>query len=207
MTEDDERAGRERVAMQRAAGLDVAWLDAAEAAATAVTLCAGRPSRRQLRRGRRRRSTRRATSAPTRSRCRRRASSCASGRRSPACARPTGTDGTRVVAVETDAGAIETERVLLTGGPSLRSVGALAGVRIPVGAARHTVAVLEPHPAFDVETMPMVFDIGEGLYWRLEEGGLLFGWSDPRRDPRRGALDRLGVLRDDAGAAGRLRPG
>jgi sarcosine oxidase subunit beta len=31
--------------------------------------------------------------------------------------------------------------------------------------------------------MPMVFDIGEGLYWRLEEGGLLFGWSDPDEAP------------------------
>ena len=30
----------------------------------------------------------------------------------------------------------------------------------------------------------MVFDIGAGLYWRLEEGGLLFGWSDPGRGPR-----------------------
>ena len=38
VTEDDERAGRERVAMQHAEGLDVSWLDAAEAAATAVTL-------------------------------------------------------------------------------------------------------------------------------------------------------------------------
>jgi sarcosine oxidase subunit beta len=29
----------------------------------------------------------------------------------------------------------------------------------------------------------MVFDIGAGLYWRLEEGGLLFGWSDPNDQP------------------------
>jgi sarcosine oxidase subunit beta len=29
----------------------------------------------------------------------------------------------------------------------------------------------------------MVFDIGEGLYWRLEEGGLLFGYSDPDETP------------------------
>ena len=62
-------------------------------------------------------------------------------------------------------------------------MGRLAGIRIPVGAARHTVAVLEPHPAFDVAAMPMVFDIGAGLYWRLEEGGLLFGWSDPDEAP------------------------
>ena len=91
--------------------------------------------------------------------------------------------GSRVLAVETDAGPIQTDRVLLTGGPSLRAVGRLAGIRIPVGAARHTVAVLEPHPAFDVAAMPMVFDIGAGLYWRLEEGGLLFGWSDPDEAP------------------------
>jgi sarcosine oxidase subunit beta len=91
--------------------------------------------------------------------------------------------GRKVTAVETDGGVIETDRVLLTGGPSLRAVGRLAGVRIPVGAARHTVAVLEPHPAFDVARMPMVFDIGAGLYWRLEEGGLLVGWSDPHEVP------------------------
>ena len=38
VTDDDERAGRERVEMQRANGLDVTWLDAAEAARTAGTL-------------------------------------------------------------------------------------------------------------------------------------------------------------------------
>jgi sarcosine oxidase subunit beta len=92
-------------------------------------------------------------------------------------------DGTKVTAVETDAGIIETERVLLTGGPSLREVGRLAGLRIPAGAVRHTVAVLEPSPVFDVPRLPMVFDIGAGLYWRLEEGGLLFGWSNPDEPP------------------------
>jgi sarcosine oxidase subunit beta len=29
----------------------------------------------------------------------------------------------------------------------------------------------------------MVFDVGAGLYWRLEDGGLLFGWSDPDDEP------------------------
>jgi sarcosine oxidase subunit beta len=96
---------------------------------------------------------------------------------------PTSGGGQRVVGVETSAGVIDTRRVLLTGGPSLRAVGRAAGLRIPAGAARHTVAVLEPHEAFDVERMPMVFDIGAGLYWRVEEGGLLFGWSDPDEAP------------------------
>jgi sarcosine oxidase subunit beta len=100
---------------------------------------------------------------------------------------PASDGGRRVVGVETNAGPIATERVILTGGPSLGAVGRLAGMRIPAGAVRHTVAVLEPHPAF-AESQPMVFDIGAGLYWRLEEGGLLFGWSDPN--------DRPGEARD-----------
>jgi sarcosine oxidase subunit beta len=29
----------------------------------------------------------------------------------------------------------------------------------------------------------MVFDVGEGLYWRIEEDGLLFGWSNPDEPP------------------------
>jgi sarcosine oxidase subunit beta len=92
-------------------------------------------------------------------------------------------DRGHVAVVETSAGEIETDRLLLTGGPSLRAVGVRCGLRIPVGAARHTVAVLEPHEAFAVERAPMVFDIGAGLYWRLEEEGLLFGWSDPDEQP------------------------
>ena len=198
VTEDDERAGRERVAMQRANGLDVSWLDAAEAAATAVTLAptviaaaASSPPTA--------RSTRRATSAPIRSRCRPPASSSASGRRSPASGPVAAAGGgTRVVAVETDAGPIETDRVLLTGGPSLRAVGRLAGIRIPVGAARHTVAVLEPHPAFDVPRH------ADGLRHRRRAVLAARGrrpavrLERPGRGPGRGARDRLGVLRRDA---------
>jgi sarcosine oxidase subunit beta len=90
--------------------------------------------------------------------------------------------GARVTGVHTSGGTIATERVLLTGGPSLRAVGRTAGLRIPAGAVRHTVAVLEPADAF-AAPQPMVFDIGAGLYWRLEEGGLLFGWSDPDELP------------------------
>jgi len=89
----------------------------------------------------------------------------------------------KVVGVETPDGVIATERVLLTGGPSLRSIGRLAGIPIPVGGARHQVAVTEPHPEFDVARAPMIFDLRAGLYWRLEEGGLLFGMSNPNEPP------------------------
>ncbi len=91
--------------------------------------------------------------------------------------------GGRVVGVETSAGLIATERVILTGGPTLSEVGDLAGIRIPAGAVRHQVAVTEPHPAFDVERQAMGFDVAGGLYWRLEDGGLLFGMSNPVEPP------------------------
>jgi sarcosine oxidase subunit beta len=89
----------------------------------------------------------------------------------------------RVTGVVTFDGTIATKRVILTGGPTLRDVGRLAGLRIPVGGARHQVVVSEPHEAFAVERLPMVFDLGQGLYWRLEEGGLLWGMSNPAEAP------------------------
>ena len=183
VTEDDERAGRERVEMQRREGLDVRWVSAAEATALIPSLSPD---------GHRGgsfietdgyidppRNVRAYSLAMQSAGVELREGTAFSG----LIVEPTATGGRRVVGVETSAGPIATERVLLTGGPSLRSVGRMAGVRIPAGAARHTVCVLEPHPIFDVERMPMVFDIGGGLYWRLEEGGLLFGWSDPDEAP------------------------
>jgi sarcosine oxidase subunit beta len=100
--------------------------------------------------------------------------------------------------VRTSAGPIATSRVVLTGGPSLAEVGALAGVRIPAGAVLHQVAVTEPHPALAPERLPMVFDVAEGIYWRPEDGGLLFGMSNPDEQPgpaRRFDLTYLSYVR------------
>jgi sarcosine oxidase, subunit beta len=181
VTEEDERLGRERVAMQHRAGLtDVRWLDAAEAAATAGTLATDGHRGGSYRDGDGcidpPRNVRAYSLAMQAAGVELRERTAFRGLR-------TTEDGGRVSGVETSDGFIEAERVLLTGGPSLRSVGAVAGLRIPAGAARHTVAVLEPHEAFAIERMPMVFDLAAGLYWRLEEGGLLFGWSDPDEAP------------------------
>ena len=89
----------------------------------------------------------------------------------------------RVIGVQTPDGAIATGRVLLTGGPSCAAVGKLVGAADPGGRRPPQVAVTEPHGAFDVDRQPMVFDMGAGLYWRLEEGGLLFGRSNPDERP------------------------
>ncbi len=84
-----------------------------------------------------------------------------------------------VTMVRTTAGDISTNRVVLTGGPTLAAVGREAGVRIPVGGARHQVVVTEDHPDLDPHRLPMVFDVASGIYWRPEEGGLLWGMSNP----------------------------
>ncbi len=179
VTKRDERDGRERVAMQQASGLDVRWVSAEEAVELNPTLA---PE------GHRGGSWAPADGAidPPRNV---RAYSLAMRRanvdlreRTPFLGLRRTKKG-RLLGVETPDGPVATERVLLTGGPSLRAVGRLAGLRIPTGGARHQVVVSEPAPVFDVERLPMVFDLGRGLYWRLEEGGLLWGMSNPMEMP------------------------
>ena len=183
ITEDDEHTGRERVEMQRALGLDVEWLDAEAAAARAVTLVPDGHRGGSFRAGDGAidppRNVRAYSLAMQAARVELRERTEFTGLRTE----PTSDGRTRVTGVGTETGFIETERVVLTGGPSLAAVGRAAGIRIPAGGARHTVAVLEAHPAFHGAALPMVFDIGAGLYWRQEEGGLLFGWSDPNEAP------------------------
>ena len=181
-TEDEQRAGRERVAMQRGAGLDVRWVDPDEAVRLDPAL---RPSSIRgasyaatdgcidpLRNVRAYSLAMQATGVELREHC------AFTGIE----ARPANS-GQRVAAVLTEEGRIETERVILTGGPQLREVGAVIGVPIPAGAVRHQVAVTEPHEAFQAERRAMAFDLSGGLYWRLEDGGLLFGMSNPDETP------------------------
>jgi sarcosine oxidase subunit beta len=175
---EDARAGRERVAMQQRAGVEARWLEPAEAAELnpwlapdtfsgasylATDGCIDPP-----------RNVRAYSLALQQAGVEVRERTTFEGLR---------IEGGRVAGVETSSGRIDTPRVILTGGPGLREVGAAAGVRIPVGAVRHQVAVTEPHAAFDVERQAMGFDLSAGLYWRLEEGGLLFGMSNPDEPP------------------------
>src|SRR6185437_10731701 len=98
--------------------------------------------------------------------------------------------------VRTAQGDIAAGQVILAGGPQLAALGALAGIAIPAGGVRHHVAVTEEHPAF--ADTPMVFDVPSGLYWRPEEGGLLFGMSDPDEPPGENRLidfDYLALMR------------
>ncbi len=87
-----------------------------------------------------------------------------------------------VVAVQTTHGDLPAGRVVLAGGAGLDALTRLVGVSVPVGGARHQVAVTAPHPAL-APGLPMGFDVTAGLYWRPEDGGVLFGMSNPAEPP------------------------
>lgn len=178
VTKKEEREGRERVAMQEAEGLEARWLEPGQVAALNPTLA------REGYRGASYVATDGCIDPPRNVR----AYSLAMQRAKIDLRERTSFTGLRrskgrVVGVETSAGRIATERVLLTGGPGLRELGRLIGARIPAGGVRHQVVVSEPRKAFAVDRLPMVFDLGAGLYWRLEEGGLLWGMSNPAERP------------------------
>jgi sarcosine oxidase, subunit beta len=181
-TAEEVGVGRERVAMQRAAGVDVRWLEPNEAVELNPWLspdsfrgasyldtdgCIDPP-----------RNVLAYSLAMQQAGVELREHTSFLGLRTEPAA-----GGSRLTGIETSAGLIETTRAILTGGPTLNEVGRLAGIEVPAGAVRHQVAVTEPHAAFDVERQPMGFDLGAGLYWRLEEGGLLFGMSNPDEAP------------------------
>ena len=177
-TEPEVAAARERLAMQSSLGVPVRWLDPAEVDAANPTLAPGQTLGGTF-------CDDDGYITPPRNVTAYAVALALSGVRVCEQVRFTGlvTEGGRVTGVETPAGRISAPLVVLTGGPKLAEVGALAGIRIPAGGVRHQVAVTEPHPDLRPDRVPMVFDLLAGLYWRPEEGGLLFGMSNPDEQP------------------------
>jgi sarcosine oxidase subunit beta len=177
-TEPEVAAARERLAMQSSLGVPVRWLDPAEVDAANPTLAPGQTLGGTF-------CDDDGYITPPRNVTAYAVALALSGVRVCEQVRFTGLvmEGGRVTGVETPTGRISTPLVVLTGGPKLAEVGALAGIRIPAGGVRHQVAVTEPHPDLRPDRVPMVFDLLAGLYWRPEEGGLLFGMSNPDEQP------------------------
>jgi sarcosine oxidase subunit beta len=177
-TEPEVAAARERLAMQSSLGVPVRWLGPAEVDAANPTLAPGQTLGGTF-------CDDDGYITPPRNVTAYAVALALSAVRVCEQVRFTGLvmEGGRVTGVETPAGRISAPLVVLTGGPKLAEVGALAGIRIPAGGVRHQVAVTEPHPDLRPDRVPMVFDLLAGLYWRPEEGGLLFGMSNPDEQP------------------------
>ena len=177
-TEAEVTAARDRMAMQASLGVAVRWLDSAEVDAVNPTLAPGQTLGGTF-------CADDGYITPPRNVA---AYTVALHRSGVLVAERTAlrgleTDDEGVRGVTTSRGRIGTGLVVLTGGPKLAEVGALAGVRVPAGGVRHQVAVTEQHPDLHPSRVPMVFDLSAGLYWRPEEGGLLFGMSNPDEPP------------------------
>lgn len=90
----------------------------------------------------------------------------------------------RVVGVRTTAGEIATDRMVLAGGPWLKTIGERIGARILSSGVRHQVVSTAAHPDLAAERLPMVFDVLSGIYWRPDgDGGVMWGMSNPDESP------------------------
>jgi len=183
-TEPEVAAARTRIEMQRSLGLPVRWLTADEVGAVNPTLAPGTTLGASY-------CEEDGYITPPRNVAAYTAALVATGVTVAERTRFTGLSPDGRTA-RTSGGDIQAGRVILAGGPQLAAVGALAGITIPAGGVRHHVAVTEEHPAF--ADTPMVFDVPSGLYWRPEEGGLLFGMSDPDEPPGENRVIDLGYL-------------
>jgi len=169
-------AARERMAMQSGLGVPVRWLGPDEVDAANPTLAPGRTLGGTF-------CAEDGFISPPRNVAAYTAALIRSGVEIAERVEFLGLSGPDGLTVDTSQGPIVAGLVILTGGPKLAKVGRLVGLSIPAGGARHQVAVTERHPDLDPARVPMVFDLAAGLYWRPEEGGLLFGMSNPDEPP------------------------
>jgi len=87
----------------------------------------------------------------------------------------------RVVAVDTPNGPIACDIVINAAGPWAGSVGALAGLEIPVLPYRRCIYMTEPIPFPD--SSPFVIDTETGFYMRKEGDKLLIGVTNENEPP------------------------
>lgn len=95
-------------------------------------------------------------------------------------------DGDRLTAAVTPAGDVEGGTFINAAGAWCGELGRWVGVELPVAPVRRMLFVTKPMPP---ETsgiradMPMTIDMGSGVYFRRESGGVLFGLANTKEPP------------------------
>jgi sarcosine oxidase, subunit beta len=92
------------------------------------------------------------------------------------------TSGGRVTAVEAGSTVVETERAINCAGPYAAEIGRLVGLDIPIAPLKRQICKTAPLDWVRAD-LPMIVDIGSGLYMHKESGGMLMGWADPSVSP------------------------
>ncbi|GGK69919.1 NAD(P)/FAD-dependent oxidoreductase [Ornithinimicrobium pekingense] len=88
----------------------------------------------------------------------------------------------QVRAVETAAGVVRTEQVVVATGAWSREVGSWLGVDLPVEPLRRQILTTGPVPGRGPRT-PFTIDFSTSFYFHDEGPGLLVGMSDPHEEP------------------------
>lgn len=82
----------------------------------------------------------------------------------------------RIQAVHTTQGTIQTPRVLNAAGAWAAQIGAMAGVSLPITPENQQILVTQPISELPSD-FPFVIDFHQRLYFHLESGGILTGYS------------------------------
>jgi sarcosine oxidase, subunit beta len=103
------------------------------------------------------------------------------------------TEGGRITGVDTSSGVISTPRVVNAAGAWAQGVGRLAGIDVPVTPERRHIFIAQPsgggswddaaHRTAVPASRLMVIDFESTFYFHREGGGLLFGMGDPEEQP------------------------
>lgn len=88
----------------------------------------------------------------------------------------------RVTAVQTSHGPIGCEYVVLCAGLWSRSIGAMAGVNVPLHATEHFYMLTKPVAGIHSQ-LPILNDPDNNIYMREDVGGLLVGCFEPGAKP------------------------
>lgn len=88
----------------------------------------------------------------------------------------------RAVGVQTDAGAIAAEHVVIASGMWSRQLGIAAGAAIPLQACEHFYIVTEPMPGLTPD-LPVLRDTDNCAYFKEDAGKLLLGAFEPDAKP------------------------
>ncbi|HMJ86257.1 MAG TPA: FAD-binding oxidoreductase [Vicinamibacterales bacterium] len=173
---------RRNVALQRSLGVEVQWLDAAEAERLAPGLAAGGVAGATF-------CARDGIADPNGVTMGFVKAAQAAG---VEVARDTEVTGVRVergriAGVETTRGTIETRKVVNAAGPHARQIGRMAGVDVPVEPYRRHIFIAAAPAGEAAWRVPasriMVIDFDTTFYFHREGAGLLFGMGDPDETP------------------------
>ena len=89
---------------------------------------------------------------------------------------------TRVTAVETTRGTVQTNTVVNAAGAWAAEIASQVGVELPVVPLRRMLVPTEPFDQFP-HTAPMIIDMTNGFHFRPESLGFLLAWNDPEETP------------------------